>query len=158
MSPISTTTMMMMMMLMMMMMIHHKLQQHQQTSTYIKINYDSTSNIYYKKVKNKQHPKTGHGFCNHKHRKKNQTFCLVFTLQQKLSTTIAAKCDKNINGDFIFLVLFYERSMNQNFKTHFLVSSMGMNLLLTLKIKTKVIKLSIKSKNDSNKNEIFDEN
>jgi hypothetical protein len=79
-------------------------------------------------------------------------------LQQKLSTTIAAKCDKNINGDFIFLVLFYERSMNQNFKTHFLVSSMGMNLLLTLKIKTKVIKLSIKSKNDSNKNEIFDEN
>jgi hypothetical protein len=29
---------------------------------------------------------------------------------------------------------------------------------LTLKIKTKVIKLSIKSKNDSNKNEIFDEN
>jgi hypothetical protein len=63
-----------------------------------------------------------------------------------------------INGDFIFLVLFYERSMNQNFKTHFLVSSMGMNLLLTLKIKTKVIKLSIKSKNDSNKNEIFDEN
>jgi hypothetical protein len=35
---------------------------------------------------------------------------------------------------------------------------MGMNLLLTLKIKTKVIKLSIKSKNDSNKNEIFDEN
>jgi hypothetical protein len=80
MSPITTTTMMMMMMmmLMMMMMIHHKLQQHQQTSTYIKINYDSTSNIvYYNKVKNKQHPKTENGFCNHKHGKKNQTFCLV---------------------------------------------------------------------------------
>jgi hypothetical protein len=88
MSPATTTTMMMM--------IHHKLQQHQQTSTYIKINYDSTSNIvYYNKVKNKQHPKTENGFCNHKHGKKNQTFCLVFTLQQKLSTTIAAKGDKN---------------------------------------------------------------
>jgi hypothetical protein len=56
MSPATTTTMMMMML--MMMMIHHKLQQHQQTSTYIKINYDSTSNIvYYNKGQKQATPK-----------------------------------------------------------------------------------------------------
>jgi len=57
----------------------------------------------------------------------------------------------------IFHLILIERSNPTFFSDQFLVSSIWMNPLLTLKIQTQVTELSIKSNNHSNKNQIFNQ-